>query len=75
MREMTKEEKMWSRRFQRCLREMPRSLEVSVHHGGSVLLHERNAAAAYFERVGNVDNVPELDYFQVDHLRPCSESI
>lgn len=64
----TADEARWFRRLQKCIREMPSSVEVTVRAHGQILLHERGATREYFDEHGDTDNVPHLDSFNATHI-------
>jgi hypothetical protein len=61
-------EARWFRRLEKCIREMPKSAEVTVRAGGQILIHERGATRRYFDKHGDTDNVPHLDSFNATHI-------
>lgn len=71
---MTPEEKRWSSRLRRVLRDMPASIEIQVHQS-HIEICQLGAVAKAFERHGDADNPESLDWFQTERVRPCSESI
>jgi hypothetical protein len=65
----------WFKRLQKVLRDMPATVEISVHNGNLVCMHERGAGRRYFDEVGDLDNVPEKASFVASDIRPCGESL
>jgi hypothetical protein len=73
---MTPDEKRWFDRLRRVLRDMPKSVEIQVHHG-TIQMNRSGAAleAVVGKRLGDADNVEELSFFCTDRVYPCSESL
>ncbi|KQS74057.1 hypothetical protein ASG25_21535 [Rhizobium sp. Leaf384] len=71
---MTPEEKRWSNRLRRVLRDMPASIEIQIHQS-HVDICQLGAIQEAFSKRGDVDNVETLDWFQTERVYPCSESL
>jgi hypothetical protein len=67
-------EAKWFRRLMRVFDDMPHSVEVSVHNGGHIAMHEVGSRDKYFDAHGDLDNVPEMSSFACRRVFPCGES-
>lgn len=68
-------EEKWFRRLERCLKDMPKTVEITVRAYGSICMHEAGATEAYFQAHGDPDNAPEIASFQADRVRGEESSI
>ncbi|CAM3844620.1 hypothetical protein G6L26_009880 [Agrobacterium radiobacter] len=66
-------ERAWFSKLRSVLREMPATVEIQVHQN-FIQMNKAGERSATFERVGNADNVPEIDHFSTARVYPCSES-
>jgi len=73
---MTLLEKAWFNRLYKLLHQMPKNVEIQVHHS-MIQMNKAGARKANFERTGNADNVDSLDEFSTRATRvySCSESM
>jgi len=58
MRSPTSSEIRWWRRFAAVVKSMPKTIEVLVSAQDTLTATERGAEKAYFEKHGDLDNVP-----------------
>jgi hypothetical protein len=68
-------EQKWFKRLERCLKDMPNTVEVSVSAYGIVNLHKRGTTLEYFKEYGDGDNVPVIEYFKVKNIRGEESSV
>lgn len=76
-RAATPEERRWFKRLERCLKDMPETVEIQVHQR-YIQMNEAGGAAAAFadpDGLGHADDVSELMNFETERVLPCSESI
>lgn len=72
---MNKTEERWLKRLERCIKDMPTSLEMSVLPGGMIYAHHEGDRMQYLSKHGHTDNVPEVYAIQAPRIYPSSESL